>query len=521
MKIRSYSKGFTLVEMAVVVVILGLMAALILPGIFKTIERNRLERGRAGIEALKNEVIGYARATANKVLPELIEGFRHERDPWGNRADYHFDPALTTASICDASSTQLSIQRAGSSAIADIAFVVVSSGKNMNFETTPSPPSTTLPYTVIYHDLGVQDASFPGYEFDDIIAFVSLNELKGSVCNTPASSATPPGNPAVHLTFDTALDVADPLIDAFGTGASTVTMADGTGIGDVLALDGTQNQNFVRITPPSTDAEDYCEYTVMGWFRTQNPTQAPTNRMQIITSRRPNIGGFVNTWAVGVNKPEEPRTGNDEPRHPLGEAFWAASGVDVGRNLIRMHTSLSDGTDEFPTPRPTSSSGALPPDYATKRALDITHLDDRWHFFAVNFEAGGTSSVSGGTCSPGATYTARMYISDHNADDPAAYVDANYELFSRQATGLTAGPDVSYGDATSYRIYLGQLALNAWSTINLFEGYIDEFLLYLRGDVVVQGDDPLDPSAKSAHDYIVEWYDATRCSYVQNAPGCP
>jgi prepilin-type N-terminal cleavage/methylation domain-containing protein len=168
-------QGFTLVEIAVVLVIMGLMAALILPAIFQTIERSRLERGRDGIEALKNEVVGHVVTTKN--LPVNLNNFSGRLDQWGRDVRYYQG---VSGNICAATTTVVELNKDGQ-IITGIAFIIVSSGQNMNFETTPVPPPS-LPatsYVVTYHARGIPVG---GFESDDIIAYVSLNALKGRVC---------------------------------------------------------------------------------------------------------------------------------------------------------------------------------------------------------------------------------------------------------------------------------------------------------------------------------------------------
>lgn len=185
MKSFKDNKGFTLVEMAVVVVILGLMAALILPGIFRTIERNRLEKGRAAMTALKNEVIGYVITSTNSTLPTDLSLFSGQFDQWGQEVVY---VRGLDVNICNQNATDLEVQKIGTSAMTaqHIAFALIGRGKNMVVQTRCNGAdcvSGRLAGTVTIFDQGSTNATaFPDYEYDDIVEYVGLLELIGKAC---------------------------------------------------------------------------------------------------------------------------------------------------------------------------------------------------------------------------------------------------------------------------------------------------------------------------------------------------
>ncbi len=192
---HSHPKAFTLVEIAVVIVIMGLLAALILPGVFRTIERNKLERGRSSLLELKNEVVGFV--VVNKHLPDDLGRFSGRVDQWGQDVGYE---RFGTGNICTTSLPTLSVRHqrwngAGwenyptgpkADEIGDIAFVLVSFGQNMQQETVIPTDLVSNPI-IIYDDLGGVVAN---RNPDDIVEYVSLRELRSKACTETASSAS-------------------------------------------------------------------------------------------------------------------------------------------------------------------------------------------------------------------------------------------------------------------------------------------------------------------------------------------
>lgn len=91
-------KGFTLIELMVVVVILGILAAIVVPKFTNQTDKAREKRAMAEIKTIKTSVDVYAAEHDNNEYPTIAEidnllkkdGFKAGlTDPWGNRYRYH------------------------------------------------------------------------------------------------------------------------------------------------------------------------------------------------------------------------------------------------------------------------------------------------------------------------------------------------------------------------------------------------------------------------------------------------
>ncbi|SFJ98973.1 prepilin-type N-terminal cleavage/methylation domain-containing protein [Desulfomicrobium apsheronum] len=158
--------GFTLIEMAIVLAIIGLMATLLLPGLLATSQRDRMSEARATLSAVRDEIIGYAMANKHQIPPDL-DTLGKPVDPWKQPIAYAPAANLVTDSehdICTANSTANTFTTSEEQQLEDIAFVIASSGQDNRAEVLPG--MTT-------------NATAKG---DDLVHYVTLQHLKTLMC---------------------------------------------------------------------------------------------------------------------------------------------------------------------------------------------------------------------------------------------------------------------------------------------------------------------------------------------------
>lgn len=196
---RYKSRAFTLVEMAIVLVIIGFILATTLPLLTERIGRDQITKGRRVTNNLKKEIIGYV--LQNEYLPSLatVEGMSNSRDNWQNNMAYWSDPDLTDSGgtppdLCTESPGGLSLQDDQSGqTYDDIAFVIASRGPNFNLQV--GDDGATGPQTLTTYSPGYDDSNFNDFDhtatlgadydvspereedFDDIVEYVSYDYL--------------------------------------------------------------------------------------------------------------------------------------------------------------------------------------------------------------------------------------------------------------------------------------------------------------------------------------------------------
>jgi len=100
---RSTAAGFTLAEMMVVIVIIGLLATLVVPNVLKRFAFASKEKAKVDITSIESALKEYAITNGGKypdslealVTPDVnghtfIEGSKVPKDPWGN--EYLYEP---------------------------------------------------------------------------------------------------------------------------------------------------------------------------------------------------------------------------------------------------------------------------------------------------------------------------------------------------------------------------------------------------------------------------------------------
>jgi prepilin-type N-terminal cleavage/methylation domain-containing protein len=170
MKIR---RGFTLVELAIVLVVLGLIAAMVMPTLKSGILRGKMSEARATLQAVRDGVIGVAQAQANsRILPATLAPLGAPKDPWGNAIRYRRDPNLT-GDVCAANATASTFISPEGQTIADVAFVVASSGPDFQ------------------EDAALNASTDARQADDDLILAVTLPHLKTILCERAKGAQTP------------------------------------------------------------------------------------------------------------------------------------------------------------------------------------------------------------------------------------------------------------------------------------------------------------------------------------------
>jgi prepilin-type N-terminal cleavage/methylation domain-containing protein len=218
MKDSPRHRGFTLVEMAVVLVIIGLILTVVLPLLTERIGSEKLLKGRKTASSLKQEIIGFA--LANDYLPTLIQtqSMGNARDAWDNLIAYWADPSLTgtSKSICAYKSKSapnnlnLRVYKQGGTTqtYENVAFVIASRGANQNLqEGYTSAGITTISSYYSGYD---QTAGGAQPDIDHEVNDAALND--GSA--TTIYDITPARNEAVddiveYVTFDYLLSKLD------------------------------------------------------------------------------------------------------------------------------------------------------------------------------------------------------------------------------------------------------------------------------------------------------------------------
>lgn len=203
------ARGFSLIEMAVLLVVVGLVASAVIPRIIKKTEQEVFRENKALARTIRDEIIGFA---AEKCyLPadtNDLKQYRHLGDRMTGNLTFRPATELTQAGLAGQPltkvTTTLRVNVNGATLGDPIAFVVASPGKNGKFEDRANIMSGN---PVILKDYREDGAN----AFDDVIDFVTLQYLQSMTtgCSqTPLQEGTttpPPPAPSVTLDQITSL----------------------------------------------------------------------------------------------------------------------------------------------------------------------------------------------------------------------------------------------------------------------------------------------------------------------------
>ena len=204
--------GFTLVEMAVVVIIVGIVVASIVPRMFTKIQKDKIKEGKQIVRAARDEILGLAIMNATDVDAQMRylplnstnaageytapEDVGHRLDPWGNELLYYVAYNATNATLANENSTICNFSNATNATTMgvvtlngkhqpNVAFIVVSKGPNFHEDLTFNGTNGTITINAVgntgYSQYVTYNGSVPvnaTLEFDDIVEFVTLDYLK-------------------------------------------------------------------------------------------------------------------------------------------------------------------------------------------------------------------------------------------------------------------------------------------------------------------------------------------------------
>jgi len=240
-KSRSAYRAFTLIEMAIVLIIIGLLIGLVAPIVTDMVKREKSSGAKAYVEQVKNEIIGFA--LINKRLPTSADlGTRV--DPYGNTLAYHY---TSSSDLC--SSTPASLYTVGevqpdgtTTDYTEIAFVLASIGRNLDKEYEISGTDVTTYDPRAWTNHGSATPSQP--EYDDIVVYVSYNYLRSKVCtNSSNNSFNPPGSDVsfaqnIAAFAGASQGGASTSADPHSAGSGTVTVNVSTGTIELTTTSG-------------------------------------------------------------------------------------------------------------------------------------------------------------------------------------------------------------------------------------------------------------------------------------------
>ncbi len=189
--------GFTLIELSIVLVILGLIIGTLAPLFVTLTKKSKMSDGREAVLTARDEVKGEIIRT--RVLPVNLTSIGHTTDPWQNPLVYIPAPNLAGQDLCTwlaggTNQTGLAVCLDGNCATgkkSNIAFIIASNSHNFNrqLEIPVNRDGNGSDREVRLYSYGTPtdlytdatDPNRPTDQFDDIIQYVSVAELVQSI----------------------------------------------------------------------------------------------------------------------------------------------------------------------------------------------------------------------------------------------------------------------------------------------------------------------------------------------------
>lgn len=451
-KPRGIRRGFTLVEMAVVLVIMGLVGYLLYGSIFKLMRQEKVGEGERYLEIVTEQLSAYilAESLGNGTLPTPVNGFLPAdvgttSDPWRNPIRYWRG---TSENLSTAGSTDLYLriydnadnfyadnvagavtgQGLSSQYIPNVGYVVLSQGPDGEAQYREVTGSTYI--NVLKPGMAVKDpgGAFVQREFDDLVQYKTLSELKNTYSSSAPISTTKANPTAPAGAVASTADVEENYTNLMG-GAK---IASDSSVPDGKVLDLTSSGDYVDLTNSTAGTKNYTNYTIMGWFKTLSG--APGVNFDVITARQQATDGYNNrTWWVVLWSTTDTLQGDGKDP---GELAMKAS-PETGSNHFQVDTNcrnvLGDGSFDSGNP---------------------CHRDGKWHFFAVVMSNSGS------------TYSCKMFV-NYNTNGTLVTSTTPYPY-----NNLNTAPDNP--PPGTYQTFIGK---EPGSGRN-FQGYLDDILIY-------------------------------------------
>jgi prepilin-type N-terminal cleavage/methylation domain-containing protein len=174
---RLIPPGFTMLELAIVLIIMGIIAGVTIPSVITAIKKEKISTARENLASVRQSIIAFA--IANRRLPtkdSAEDPTRNLKDVWG-RAYTYFparELAVTDADLCVMTTTNLSISTQAGVTTPGVAFLLMSTGPDGAAGVQAAEPTI--------------NAVAPG---DDIYDVTGFNQLYRIVCSQTVGSLGP------------------------------------------------------------------------------------------------------------------------------------------------------------------------------------------------------------------------------------------------------------------------------------------------------------------------------------------